>query len=184
MSRELSPAVAAVEVDDNDSARSSDGGVSDVSHACLSLTQVKADIVDVGRQKDRGRRQYDRFYDLVRRQVHSDELRTATERRRKARRGGVENPEPIHRIDDNALHASKRLAGAGGIKFVDQRVRIGNDLAVADLADGEWRIIAPAREVDEDAAIGGDAHASRHCVVELEHRLDMSNRAVARELLR
>jgi hypothetical protein len=42
----------------------------------------------------------------------------------------------------------------------------------------------PAREVDEDAAIGGDANASWHCIVELEHRLDMSDRAVARELLR
>ena len=78
-------------------------------------------------------------------------------------------------IGDDALHADQPLARMGRVGPVDGRVGKGDDLAVVDFADGEGNVIAPAREVDEDAPLAADRDAGRHGAVEFEDGLDRSD---------
>ena len=78
----------------------------------LAAAEVEADVVDVARRQDHLRRERDRPGDLVRLQVDADQLRAAGRGRAELDAAGVDGPEPVARVDHDALHRDQVFAVA------------------------------------------------------------------------
>jgi hypothetical protein len=68
------------------------------------------------------------------------------------RRTGVQNPESVFGVGNDALYADEAVFRMRRVWLVDHRVGIGAALAILELADGETDVGASVRVVDEDAS--------------------------------
>ena len=149
----------------------------------------EADVVEVAALGRHRFAEGDGLRDLVRAQVDPDKLRFTRDDLRGRRSRGIDHPEASAPVGDDALHANEVIARIdlvlpGVPPSVPFLVRVGLDLAIPrDFGDGDGRVLAPAREVHEDAPVRRDRH-SGDLVLEARHELQPRRTARRRRLLR
>ncbi len=137
------PRLTGLEVDDDDPVRALVGRVRDEGRAAAAPAEVEAHVVQVGGRQRHVVGERDHLLDRVGREVDAHELRAAGLRRLEQRAAGVEHPEPVRRIHDDALHGHERPRVVVALRRVPRLVRVGHHLAVAQLADREGRTRRP-----------------------------------------
>ena len=178
------PAPARGQVDDDDPVGPLVRRVGQEGVSRLAAAEVEADVVDVARRQDHLRRERDDPGDPVRLQVDADQLGAAGRGRAELDAAGVDGPEPVARVDHDALHGDQVLPVARPGGPVGGLVGVGDRLAVLDLGDREVDLVAPLRVADEDAPGVRDRHAGGHRPVEGGDRLDLARRSVPRQVIR
>ena len=173
MVRQAPDRTPAGDIDDDDAADTGVAAVGDVGDALGALTQIEAHVVEVGRGQHHAGRQDDRLHHPVGRKVDCHQLCTAGLWLREFGRRRVEHPEAIGAVGHHALHRDEMPSRVGRIGLVGRGVGIRHRLAVDQLGNRERRVVAPLREVDEDAPVGGDGHASRHRAIEGRDLFDL-----------
>ncbi|MEH0525904.1 hypothetical protein QBA75_00695 [Streptomyces stelliscabiei] len=143
--------MACGEVDHDDAVRAA--RVGDERHALGAAPQVEAHVVGVAVRRHHLGREEDLPYDPVGAQVDRHELRAAVGGPGEQRVSGVEDPQPVGPIDDDALHRLEVPGQVGGVLAVHLGVGIGHRLPAPQFGDGERDVVAPAGEVDEDTAV-------------------------------
>ena len=179
-----SPAPARGQVDDDDPVGALVRRVGQEGVSRLAAAEVEADVVDVARRQDHLRGERDDPGDLVRPQVDAGQFGAAGRGRAELDAAGVDGPEAVDRVDDDALHRDQVLPVARPGGAVGGLVGVGDRLAVLDLGDREVDLVAPLRVADEDAARGRDRHAGGHRPVEGGDRLGLARRSVPGQVIR
>jgi hypothetical protein len=160
MSGQSPPGAAGGEVDHDHAVRAA--RVGDEHRALGAAPQVEAHVVGVAvRRHDLGREE-DLLYDPVGAQVDRHEFRAAVGGSGEQRASGVEDPQSVGRVDDDALHRLEVSGQVGGVLAVHLGVGVGHRLPAPQFGDGERDVVAPAGKVDEDAAAARDGDPRRH----------------------
>ena len=132
----------------------------------LPRFRIEAHVVEVRRGQGGVGPERDRDEGLVRGEVDADELRPARLHPAHVHRAGVERPEPVLRVDDDALHADERRGRLPGHRRVPLHVREGNRHAALQLSHARLQRVGPAREAHEDAPLVRHRDAGGHRAVE------------------
>ena len=140
--------------------------VGDERHAPGAAPQVETHIVGVAVGRHHLGREEDRPYDPVGMQVDRHELGSAVGGAGEQRASGVEDPQPVDRVDDDALHRLEVPGQVGGVLPVHLGVGVGHRLATAQFGDGERDVVTPAGKVDEGTTVARDGDTGRHRVPE------------------
>ncbi|PAV65906.1 hypothetical protein WR25_20074 [Diploscapter pachys] len=168
---------SAGDVDDDNATDARVAAVGDVSGALLPLPQVEAHVVEIGRRQHDAWGKDDRLDHPVGREVDPYQLCAPGLGRREFRCRRVQHPQAVRAVGDNALHRDEVTRRVGGIRAIGRGVGIGHRLAIDQLGDRERGLVAPLREVDEDAAVGRDGHTGRHRAIEGCDPLDPGSRS-------
>lgn len=173
---QASPGRAGGQVDHDYPVRARVRRVGDVGDPRLAAPQVEPDVVEVRRRQRHVGREGDHLGDGVGVEVDPHQLRPARLRGLEHRTAGVHDPQPVGRVDDDALHRDERVGVVVAGRGVPLLVGEGHLRAVAQLDHRGRDLVAPLREVDEDPAGVRHAHPGRHRPGERVHELQRADR--------
>src|ERR1051326_5371479 len=104
MVAEAAPGFAGGEIDDDDAIGAAVGGVGDEAHARWTALEVEADVIEIGGGENGGiAAEVDGLGELVGSEIDADEFCGAGDDGLEVNASGIDDPEAIFVVDDDAL---------------------------------------------------------------------------------